>query len=156
MNRAHCLPAGVLLAAFTVQNIEESLYLPDWAQAQLPTVFSVTQARFALATALLTAVAALATRLACHGKGRLPRLALALLAGALLANALSHIALSMFTRSLMPGALSGLLLQGPAAFWLLLQLKLTRPRIALATALGFVLVPLVALPALAIAALILN
>lgn len=145
------LPARrrLMLAAFIVQNLEEIWFLPAWASRHA-TLLAAGTARFALATAALTLLVGLALWLdERRGMSGLT----ALVAGALLANAATHIALSLATASLMPGAVSGLLLQGPAAAWLLAGLALT-PRARLgAVVLGLALTPVLALASLALAGL---
>lgn len=151
--------AGLLLALF-VQNIEEAAFLPFWAMTHLPWAVALlgdlTISRFALAAALLSGLAVAVGVCGWRRGGPVGVALLALLGGALLANALSHVAVSLATGSLMPGAVSGLLLQGPAALWLLLCLPLTRAQVAGATVLGLAVVPAFSLPALALARIMLN
>lgn len=138
-----------LLAAFIVQNLEEILFLPDWAARHAPLLATGT-ARFALATAALTLLAGLAL----WHDGRRGRSGLtSLVAGVLLANACTHIAVSVWTFSLMPGAVSGLLLQGPAAGWLLAGLPVSPHARLGAVALGLALIPPLAAASLALAGL---
>ena len=153
-------PLAVLLLAFVIQNTEEAVFLPFWAMAHLPALAGslgdLTISQFALAAGLLNLFAIAVGVFGWRQGGPLGVVVLALIGGALLANALSHVAMSLATGSVMPGAVSGLVLQGPAALWLLLCLPLTPAQAVGATALGLAVVPAFSLPALALARFMLN
>lgn len=116
--------AWVALAAFVVQNIEESLFLPAWLARSSLHLMPVSPGAFRLATLALTLFGAALVGLALRRGDRSAwsGWALSLAAGALVANAITHLSLSLVTGTLMPGAVSGGLLQGPAAIWLLVCL----------------------------------
>lgn len=147
---------AILLAAFVLQNLEECLWLPNWAAQHVPALPPITQAQFAVATALLTTIAATFLALIPLLKSKLGTMFAALIAGALLANAMTHVLLSLLTLSLMPGAISGIFLQGPAAAWVLAGLGLKQRGWALSFASGLALTPPFALASLAIAKFLVN
>lgn len=137
---------ALLIIAFAVQNAEESLLLPAWAATHMGGL-PVSPDRFTLATVLLTGITAVIGLIALP-RARWP---LALIAGALLANALTHLTISALTLSLMPGALSGLLLQGPAALGMMHSLRLPPRQQVAYTAIGLPLSALAAGLGLALA-----
>lgn len=149
-------PVRALLIAFIIQNTEEALFLPFWAIEHAPSFPQITISQFALVTALLTLLAVMVAVLSLRFWGAKGRLLLRLLSGMLLANALTHIAVSIATTSLMPGALSGVLLQGPAALWLLRRLCNDTRQIITFTITGALLQPVFTVSALAISAALLN
>ncbi len=153
-----CAPPGAAPAlaytltffAFFAHNIAELvLGLPDWAAARgLP----IGTAQFANAVAVLTLTAGLLLFIGRTRQFNRPvQIAVAALCGALLANVAAHGAVSLFTRSLLPGLLTAVVLVGPSASWLILRLPLDRRTKAIAGLLGAGAMPLFAGLALLIA-----
>ncbi len=110
-----------MVAAFAAQNLEEVLFLPAWMAREGASADPPSTAALGLATGVLTLACLFVVMLSLvAGPARiLARWALMLVAGMLVANAVTHVVLSVLTRSLMPGAVSGLILQAPAAGWVL-------------------------------------
>lgn len=117
---------AVLVVAFGLQNLEESLFLPGWATDHGISLASVDRAQMGVATGMLTVVVAVLLAWAWRRQDQLATGLVALVAGALLANTATHLVVSVVTASLMPGTPSGLVAQGPAALWVLAGLGLPR------------------------------
>lgn len=139
--------ATLLFVAFALQNTEETLFLPGWLEAQRPEFDWPGPAQYGVAAMLLTLTAAGIVILS--GQRRFAGLwawALACLSGALLMNAVTHVLMSIANLSLMPGVISGVVLMGPVAIWMLAGLveeqRLSLRGAAVATLIGTALTPL--------------
>ena len=106
------------LAAFTIHNAEEALFLPEWARRARPVSVEVDRRSFLILLAVLTLLsygAGLAFLLRGSAEA-LPRLLFLGLAAATLVNVfVPHLAGSVAARRLMPGAASGVALVLPAS-----------------------------------------
>jgi len=142
-----------LCASFAIQNIEETILLPQWLRMHFPAAPYLTQWDYGIATGLLTiALVGLCIYVSeYHRRSDLLLMALTLAAGALVANAATHILLSAVTVSLMPGAISGLLLQGPIGLIVLNRIGLDIRQMGPVILTGLVLTPFAAGAALLLA-----
>ncbi|MCO8145405.1 HXXEE domain-containing protein [Rhodovulum tesquicola] len=139
------LRATMLFVAVLLQNAETALYLPGWLMAQRPDFAWPGPAQYAVAAILMTLVAAGVVIL---GKPRFAGAhgwALAILAGALLMSAAGHVLMSVATLGVMPGAVTGAVLLGPVAIWVLAGLveerRLSGRGAAIAAGIGVAGVP---------------
>ncbi|MGC9417875.1 MAG: HXXEE domain-containing protein [Rhodovulum sp.] len=139
--------ATLMFVAFALQNTEETLFLPAWLEAQRPEFDWPGPAQYGVAAMLLTLTAAVIVIVA--GQRRFAGLwgwVLACLSGALLMNAVTHVLMSLANLSLMPGVVSGVVVMGPAAIWMLTGLvqegRLSLRGAAVATLIGTALTPL--------------
>ncbi|RYG91851.1 HXXEE domain-containing protein [Loktanella sp. IMCC34160] len=156
MTRDICKPALALLLAFAIQNIEEILFLPSWMRRFIPPGLPVTASQFTLATLILTGLVAALVATACFRGGPITRLLLIATAAMLLANSVTQILVSAGRGSIMPGAASGLLLQGPAAIWVLRTLDIRRIAMLAWTVFGLVAAPIATLAVFVISTHLIN
>jgi hypothetical protein len=139
-------PEHLLIAAFFVQNLEEAIWLPDWARMQLLVMQTPEPRVFVLALAVLTVLVGFLLAEGARHPGRgLWSWVVAIIAGGLLVNALSHVTISLATGSVMPGALSGVVAMAPASALVIVRRvrsgALALPAAAVATAAGVALTP---------------
>lgn len=111
------------IAIFAVHNAEEVMCnLPAWTKAHGVFDPFADRATFALAVITLTVAAIVAGYILEHRKSRRSAVVLQILCWIMIANALWHIGISLYVGSVMPGAISALVML-PLLGWLILKTR---------------------------------
>lgn len=113
----------VFIAIFAVHNAEEVMRnLPEWAKAHGVFDPFADRAAFALAAMALTVAAIVAGYILERRKSRSSAVVLQIFCWIMIANALWHIGVSVYVGSVMPGAISALVML-PLLGWLILKTR---------------------------------
>lgn len=113
----------IFIVTFAVHNAEEAVRnLPEWAKAH--NVFDPFASRttFAAAVIVLTVAAAVTGYILERHKSRKSAVVLMIFCGIMIANALWHLCVSLYVGSVMPGAVSSIVML-PVFGWLTIKIR---------------------------------